>query len=225
LPVSDGNAEASILSLFDIALTLAPRPKRRPFSWAAFFRHLGGFGLFLVAVLDSSPIPTFGGPDILTAIFCARHAEPWYYYSVMATLGSVLGAWLTYRAAHLAGASYLQSKFGKRRVKRLLQYFERWGTGSLAISAAVPFPFPTSAFFAAAGVLNYSRRKFIAVVALCRGLRYALIGLIAFLYGRQFLRVMRHPKQYYGWFLAIVFAIAALVATGIMIQRRLQPEE
>src|SRR5438045_8736888 len=47
----------------------------------SMFRHLGALGLFFLAVLDSSPLPTFGGPDILTAVLSARHHQPWYYYA------------------------------------------------------------------------------------------------------------------------------------------------
>jgi membrane protein YqaA with SNARE-associated domain len=184
-------------------------------------RHLGGPGLFAVAVVDSSPLPTFGGPDILTAIFAARHVEPWYYYAAVATLGSVLGAFLTYRAAHLAGSDYLQKKFGKRRVKKSLAYFEKWGTGGLAVSSAVPFPFPTSTLFAAAGVLKYPVKKFLIVVSACRAARYTMIALIAFHYGRHFIRALRNPGQYYGWILAIVIVLAGLIATAVFMRRRL----
>jgi len=186
-------------------------------------RHLGGLGLFIVAILDSSPLPTFGGTDILTAVLAARHTEPWYYYAAIATVGSVIGAYITFRAARVAGSTYLQKKFGKRRVATFLTDFEHWGTGGLAISTAVPFPFPTSALFAAAGALKYSRRKFLLVVSACRAARYTVIALVAFHYGRHFIRVLRHPGQYYGWFLAIILAVAALVATAILMQRRLQP--
>jgi membrane protein YqaA with SNARE-associated domain len=188
----------------------------------AIIRHLGGFGLFAVAVLDGSPLPTFGGPDILTGILAARHVEPWYFYAAVATLGSVVGSYLTFRAARLAGAGYLQSKFGKRRVANLLSYFERWGTGALAVSAAVPFPFPTSAFFAAAGVLNYSLRKFIAVVAICRGIRYTIIALVAFHYGRHFIRALRHPSEYYGWLAALAIALGLMFVAAVLVRKQLQ---
>jgi len=210
------------MSFLTIPAKVARRAKPRPVSYATMLRHLGGFGLFLIAILDGSPLPTFGGPDILTAILAARHAEPWYYYAAMATAGAVIGAYITFRAARLAGSSYLERKFGKRRVARLLAYFEEWGTAGLAVSTAVPFPFPTSAFFAAAGVLNYSRRKFLIVVALCRGARYSIVALVAFHYGRHFIRVLRHPAQYYGWFAAILIAFAGLVVTAILTRRRLQ---
>jgi membrane protein YqaA with SNARE-associated domain len=210
-----------ISSLFDIAARLAPRAKPHPVNYAAMLRHLGGVGLFAVAVVDSSPLPTFGGPDILTAIFAARHVEPWYYYAAVATLGSVLGAYLTYRAAHLAGADYLQKKFGKRRVKKGLAYFEKWGTSGLAVSCAVPFPFPTSTLFAAAGVLKYPWRKFLGVVTVCRAVRYTMIAFVAFHYGRHFIRAMRHPGQYYVWIFGILIVLAGLVAATLLMRRRL----
>jgi membrane protein YqaA with SNARE-associated domain len=215
----------TISSLLDIVASFAPRAKPtakpHPVNYAAVLRHLGGLGLFMVAVVDGSPLPTFGGPDILTAILAARHVEPWYYYAAVATLGSVLGAYLTYRAAHLAGAGYLQKKFGKRRVKKSLAYFEKWGTGSLAVSSAVPFPFPTSTLFAAAGVLKYPARKFLVVVTVFRGLRYSMIALIAFHYGRHFIRALRHPGEYYGWILAIMIVLAGLIAAAVLMRRRL----
>jgi membrane protein YqaA with SNARE-associated domain len=208
-----------------IATVLAPRPKRRPSPsfTTTLLHHLGGFGLLLIAVVDSSPLPTFGGTDILTAILSARRVQPWYYFVAMATTGSVIGAYITFRAAQKAGSDYLERKFGKRKVSRFLETFEHWGTGGLAVSTAVPFPFPTSALFAAAGVLKYPTRKFLLVVAACRGARYAVIGLVAFHYGRHFIRVLRHPGQYYGWFIAIIIAAAGLVAAAFLVHRHLQP--
>src|ERR1700734_286679 len=44
-------------------------------------RHLGALGLFFLAVLDSSPIPTFGGPDILLVILVSTRRNPWYEYA------------------------------------------------------------------------------------------------------------------------------------------------
>lgn len=176
--------------------------------------------MFIVAVVDGSPLPTFGGPDILTAILSARHVEPWYYYAAVATVGSVLGAYLTYRAGRLAGAEYLQKKFGKRRVKKALAYFEKWGTGSLAVSSAVPLPFPTSALFAAAGVLNYPVRTFFIVVTVCRGVRYTAVALIAFHYGRRFTRALHHPGQYYDWILAVLVLLGMLIVSGVLMRKQ-----
>ena len=185
-------------------------------------RHLGGVGLFLLAIVDSSPIPTFGGLDILTAILAARQREPWYYYAGFATAGSVIGAYLTFRIARKAGLDYLNRKFGKRKVARLLKYFQRWGTGALVVSTVVPLPFPTSAFFAAAGVLDYPLRTFIMVVALGRAVRYGAIAAIASHYGRRFVVGLRHLGQHSGWLLAIAAAVVIATTAAIMLTKRLQ---
>ncbi|HTA45413.1 MAG TPA: VTT domain-containing protein [Bryobacteraceae bacterium] len=189
--------------------------------FTAVFRHLGASGLFLLAILDSSPLPTFGGPDILIAILAASHADPWYEYVAATVAGSVIGAYLTFRLAHRAGSSYLQNKFGKGKVAVVLNVFEDWGTGILVASTAVPFPFPTSMFYAAAGASNYPVNRFLAVVAVCRTARYAAIAIVADLYGRHFIRVLRHPMQYWGWFLISIALVSALVATGVLVNRRL----
>ena len=185
-------------------------------------RHLGGLGLFLVAMLDSSPLPTFGGLDILTAVLSARHREPWYYYAAIATIGSVISAYMTFRAARGAGAEYLERRFGKSRVKKLLAHFEKWGTGALVASTAIPFPFPTSFFFAAAGVLKYPLPKFIAVVAVCRAARYATIALIAALYGRKFIRALGHPEKYYGWAIGMVILLGGAIGVWAMLRKHAQ---
>jgi membrane protein YqaA with SNARE-associated domain len=195
---------------------------RRRRGISAFLRPLGPFGLFLLAVVDSSPIPTFAGPDILTAILAARHREPWYYYAAAATAGSVFGAYLMYRVARKAGLEYLSRKFGPRRVARLLKYFERWGAGALAVSTAVPLPFPTSAFFAAAGALDYPLRRFVVVVALGRAARYGAIGAIASHYGRHFVASLRHLQQHTGWLLAVAAAVVLVVTVAIVLRRRLE---
>lgn len=189
---------------------------------AAFLRHLGAFGLLLLAIADSSPIPTLAGPDILTAILAARQREPWYYYAGLATVGSVIGAYMMFRMARKAGLDYLNRKFGQRKVARLLKYFERWGTGALVFSTVVPFPFPTSAFFAVAGVLDYPLRRFIIVVALGRAIRYGAIAAIAFHYGRRFVVGLQHPGQHLGWVLAIAAAVAIAVIVALVLRKRLE---
>jgi len=185
------------------------------------FRHLGAFGLFFLAILDSSPVPTFGGPDILLAILVSTRRNPWYEYAAVATVGSAIGAFMTFRLARKAGDAYLESKFGHARVAAFLGVFKKWGTGTLVASTAIPFPFPTSLVFAAAGASDYRLDKYLAVVAISRGARYTVIGLLADLYGRHFVRMFRHPTQYWGWFLVFAVAVLAMIGAGILVNRRL----
>jgi membrane protein YqaA with SNARE-associated domain len=186
------------------------------------FRHLGAAGLFFLAILDSSPVPTFGGPDILIAILAGSHRSPWYEYAAVTTAGSVIGAYLTFRIARKAGSAYLNSKFGHGKVSGFLKLFQKWGTGTLVATTAIPFPFPTSMVFAAAGASDYRMSKYLPIVAVCRGARYSAIAIVADLYGRHFIRVLRHPTQYWGWLLLFAAVTAGLIGGGILINRRLE---
>jgi membrane protein YqaA with SNARE-associated domain len=189
----------------------------------SMFRHLGALGLFSLAILDSSPVPTFGGPDILIAILVATRPNPWYEYAAVAAIGSTIGAFLTFRLARKAGEAYLESKFGQRKVTSLLAVFKKWGTGTLVASTAIPFPFPTSLVFAVAGASDYHLGKYLAVVGLSRGVRYTAIGVVAHLYGRHFVRILRHPTQYWGWLLLFTAAVLVLIGAGILVNRRMLP--
>jgi membrane protein YqaA with SNARE-associated domain len=191
------------------------------YSFTSMFRHLGALGLFFLAILDSSPLPTFGGPDILITLLSASHRNTWYEYAAVATAGSVIGAVLTFRIARKAGSAYLDSKFGDGKVSALLKLFKKWGTGTLVASTAVPFPFPTSMFFAIAGASNYPVGKFLAIVTICRAVRYTAIAIVADRYGRHFARMLRHPTQSWGWLLLFTAIIFSLVAGGILINKRL----
>jgi membrane protein YqaA with SNARE-associated domain len=194
---------------------------RRGHGFTSIFRHLGALGLFSLAIVDSSPLPTFGGPDILTAILAASQRNPWYEYAAVATAGSVIGAYLTFRLARKAGSAYLHSKFGHRKLDAILNFFHKWGTSALAVSTAVPIPMPTSMLFAAAGASDYGVGRFLTVVIICRSVRYTFIAIVADHYGRHFVRVLRHPSQYWGWLLLFAAVIFSLIMAGILLNRRL----
>ncbi len=200
---------------------LAPR-QRHPAaqSFASTIRHLGALGLFFLAIVDSSPIPAFGSADILTAVLSASHRNPWFEYAATATAGSMIGAYITFRLAHKAGSAYLESRKGI--ASKLPMLFKKWGIGALAASAAIPIPSPTSMFFAAAGASDYPLGKFLAVVAVSRAVRYSVIALVADLYGRHFIRALRHPTQYWGWLLVFIAVTIGLIVGGILINRRLE---
>src|SRR5580700_1817948 len=196
--------------------------RRTTHSFASTLRHLGAAGLFSLAILDSSPIPTFGGPDILTAVLAASPHELWYAYAASATAGSVIGAYFTFRLARKAGSAYLDAKFKKNKIGKFLNLFKRWGTGTLAASTAIPLPTPTSMFFAAAGASDYPQGKFLGIVAVCRALRYFAIAYLAANYGRHFMSILRHPIQHWGWLALFISLTVALIGGGILLTR-LQP--
>jgi membrane protein YqaA with SNARE-associated domain len=183
-------------------------------------RHLGPLGLFLLAIFDSLPFPTFGALDIFTAVLAARQRHLWYYLAALATAGSVVGACITFRMARRAELQFLHRRFGEKRIAKLKRQFERWGTGALAVCTGVPFPLPTSACFAVAGALNYPLKTFVVVVALCRVLRYSAIALIAGLYGRRFIISLRHLWEHSALIVVLFIAAAVAIILAVVLVKR-----
>src|ERR1700720_252446 len=78
-------------------------------------RRLGGPGLVLLGVADNSVIPLTGSMDVLTIWLAARHHEPWPYYALMATLGAVIGGYITYSLPRKGGKETMERKLSKKR--------------------------------------------------------------------------------------------------------------
>src|SRR5208283_3054924 len=89
-------------------------------------RRLGGPGLVLLGIADNSVIPLTGSMDVLTIWLAARHREPWFYYALMATIGAVLGGYITYALARKGGKEAMERKLSKRRAAKVYKRFERW---------------------------------------------------------------------------------------------------
>jgi membrane protein YqaA with SNARE-associated domain len=174
-------------------------------------RRLGGWGLVLLGVADNSVIPLTGSMDVLTVWLAARHREPWIYYALMATIGAVLGGYITYSLARKGGKHAMERRLSKRRAAKVYKRFERWGFSAIAIPALLPPPFPFVPFLLAAGAMQYSRVKFLGALVLGRGVRYSIAAYLGALYGRHVLRFFsRYDK------LAVGILIGLAVVGGVL---------
>lgn len=169
--------------------------------------HLGGPGLILLGVLDNSVIPLPGSMDIITILLAAHHHEPWFYYAIMATAGSLVGGYLTYRMARRGGKETLEKRFSQKKVKKVYAIFERWGFASVAIPAMLPPPFPIVAMLLAAGAMQYPTKKFLTALAVGRGIRYGILAYLGYHYGRN---IVRFFAQYY-WPVLIALIVFSVV--------------
>jgi membrane protein YqaA with SNARE-associated domain len=167
--------------------------------------HLGGPGLILLGVIDNSPIPLPGSMDVATILLAAHNRNMWIYYAMMATAGSVVGGYLTYRMARKGGKETLEKRFSKRKTARVYAIFERWGLVSVAIPAILPPPFPIVPMLLAAGAMQYSTRKFLAALAVGRGIRYAILAYLGAHYGRHIVRLF---ALYYWPVLIVLIAFS-----------------
>ena len=177
--------------------------------------HLGGLGFIPLGLLDSSVIPLPGSMDMLTIVLSAGNQGLWLYYAMMATVGSVIGGFVTYRLARKGGKETLERKFPARRLEKVYRIFRRWGFWAIAIAALLPPPAPMVPFLFAAGAMQYSVKKFLFALTLGRITRYCLLAFLAAHYGRQMLTVISqhgHPVL-----IAVIGLITAAMAALIFI--------
>jgi membrane protein YqaA with SNARE-associated domain len=178
-------------------------------------RRLGGPGLVLLGIADNSVIPLTGSMDVLTIWLAARHREPWFYYAMMATIGAVLGGYITYGLARKGGKQALERRLSKRRAVKVYRRFERWGFGAIAVPALLPPPFPFVPFLLAAGAMQYSRKKFLTALIVGRGIRYSIAAYLGALYGRH---VLRFFAKYQAPALGILMGLAVVGGILTLIQ-------
>jgi membrane protein YqaA with SNARE-associated domain len=75
---------------------------------------------------------------------------------LVATIGSVIGGYATYRLARKGGKETLELTFSARTLDKVYRIFERWEFGAFAIAALLPPPTPIVPLVFAAGVMQYS---------------------------------------------------------------------
>ncbi len=176
-----------------------------------WLRRLGGPGLILLGLADNSFIPMPGGMDMLTIVLSASHHGWWWYYAIMATIGAVLGGYITYRIGRKGGKEYIESRFPKRRLAKIYDRFEHGGGfWAVCIPAMLPPPIPYVPFLLAAGALDYPRRKFLAAITVGRAIRYFLVAYLAHIYGKQ---IMGFVTRYYK---PILWIFIAMTAFGVL---------
>ena len=150
--------------------------------------------------------------DVATILLAARDKPLWFYYALMATAGSVAGAFLTYRLARKGGKAALAKRFPERKVKKVLKTFERWGFAAILVPALLPPPFPLVPFLVAAGAMQYPLAKFLVALTAGRLARYFILAFLGAHYGRQILAVFaRHAAV--TLYMSLAVALAAVIIT------------
>jgi membrane protein YqaA with SNARE-associated domain len=143
----------------------------------------GAPGLFIVALLDSSFLPLPGITDVLLVVFVTREKEHVLLYVLATTLGSVVGCLAMHALGRTGGEALVRRRFTGERVERAMALLQRHGIMSVLIPSLLPPPAPFKIFILLAGVVGISRVRLAAAIAIGRGARYLVIGLLTYRYG------------------------------------------
>lgn len=180
-----------------------------------WMRHLRSVGLIAVGIADNSVIPMPGSMDVLTIYLAASEPRYWPYYAFMATVGALIGGYITYALARKGGKEALERKLRKKQTTKIYRKFEHWGFGAVALPAMLPPPFPIVPFLLAAGALQYPRKQFLGALALGRGVRFTVVAGLGALYGDA---IVGFFAKYYKPALAILIGLAVLASILALIE-------
>jgi membrane protein YqaA with SNARE-associated domain len=175
----------------------------------------GAFGLFAVAVLDSTFVPLPSSVDALMILLSTAYPSWMLFYALMATSGSAVGCLILYLISRRAGARALQ-RFSEAKQARVKNQIERYDAVSVLVATLLPPPFPFKLFVVTAGVFRFSLLRFMLAIVVGRGVRFLLIGYFAVRYGAEAKEIL---LKYYPW---IGLGLVAAIVIFVVIKQRLK---
>ena len=187
-----------------------------------FFWRLGGPGLLLLGILDSSFLFAPLGNDLLVVAMTARaHSVPaMLYYAFMSTIGSVLGCLLVDVLLRRAGEKGLEKQLPRKRLEYVKYKVKKNAAWALVVASIAPPPFPFTPFVMASAALQYPRLRMAAIVGGARMVRFTTLGVLALLFGRHILRWVQTPTM--QWLLiglVVVCVAGSVISVGGWIRR------
>jgi membrane protein YqaA with SNARE-associated domain len=177
----------------------------------------GPFGLFVVALLDSSFVPLPSSADALMLLLTTAKPRWMIVYALVATAGSAAGCLILYYVSRRAGQRAL-NRFSEKKQKRVKGWIDRYDVISVLVASLLPPPFPFKLFVVSAGVFRFSVTRFLIAIIVGRGFRFLLEGYFAIRYGAQAKSVLAHYYPWIGLGLAILVVLVFL-ARGLLKRR------
>ena len=175
----------------------------------------GAFGLFIVALLDSTFVPLPSSADALMLVLSTAHPSWMLLYAFMATAGSALGCWILYLISRRAGARAL-NRFSERKQQRVKYLIERYDMIAVLVATLLPPPFPFKLFVVTAGVFRFSLTRFMIAIIAGRAFRFLLEGYFAVRYGAEAKEIL---AKYYPW---IGIGLVAVIMVVVIVRRILK---
>lgn len=180
-----------------------------------YFIALGPFGLFAVALLDSTFVPLPSSVDALMILLTTANPRWMVAYAAIATAGSTIGCVILYSISLRAGSRALR-KFSPAKQKRVKDWIDRYDVLSVLVASLMPPPFPFKLFVVSAGVFRFSLIRFTIAIMAGRMFRFLLEGYLAIRYGAQAKEVL---AKYYPW---IGLGLAIAIVVGFLIRKSAQ---
>jgi len=193
----------------------------RSFFLSIFGSLMTWWGLAIIAALDSTLIVVIPlAVDIAVIVLTSRSRDLVWLYPIVASLGSLGGAAVTFYIGRRVGEPGLEHFVSKGRMDRIRRRIEDKGAVALAVLDLLPPPFPFTACILAAGALEVRPSLFFMTLVLTRLLRFGVEATLAFFYGRQIIGWLESPTFQYIGIGLFGFAIVATTIGAIQLVRK-----
>ena len=190
---------------------------------AFFFSFLGYFltpvGLIMMGFLDGSIVFFLPfGIDFVVIMMAARRPDLFWLYTLLATIGSVAGAAMTFWIGRKVGEHGLRYFVDERRLKRVSERVSGGAGASVALLAIIPPPFPFTPLVMTSGALGVGTWAFFGTLTGMRAIRFAIEATLARRYGTGILGWMKTPsfKMVVGAFIALAFVGTVISAIALV---------
>ncbi len=190
-------------------------------SASAILTSIGGIGVMLLAIADSSFLSVPEANDVLIVVLSAGKSWTNMAYFVSLTIaGSVIGCLILYTIGRKGGNPILRRKFSQEKIERAEKLFERYGILTVLIPSIIPPPMPFKIFVLSAGVFRLKVWEFLIAVIIGRTIRYSMWGILAVLYGNHVKSYMQRNLDLMGTIFTVGFALSLALAFIYYFYRR-----
>jgi membrane protein YqaA with SNARE-associated domain len=152
-------------------------------AWIAALKALGGWGLLLLAVIDSIAIPI--PLDALVASYVYSLPHKAWLYCIAAAVGSAVGSLVPYALGRAGGELFLLKRIDESRLQRIRDRFEKQEFLALMVPAILPPPTPFKLFVFSAGVFEMKVLDFLLAITSGRLIRFAAVSVLTIIFGPQ----------------------------------------
>ena len=204
-----------------LAFVLAGIPWKKIGGWlvkakfwlVAVLKPFGVFGIFGLAIIDSSSMPLPFLDPLVVSYGAADHKKA-FLYCLMAALGSALGSMVPYYLGRAGGELFLLKRINRERYERLRDRFEKQEFLAIMLPAMCPPPMPVKLFELAAGVFEMRPLSYFLAIASGKFIRFLVESILVIVYGPAILQTALHVLHQH---LGGVLGVMGLVVVGILV--------
>ena len=191
---------------------------RGEFWLVALLKPLGAFGIFGLAIVDSSSLPLPFMDPLIVSYAAADHRKA-LLYCFVAAVGSAIGSMVPYYLGRAGGELFLLKRINRERYEQLRDRFEKQEFLAIMLPAMCPPPMPVKLFELAAGVFEMRPVMYFLAISTGKFVRFLVESVLVIVYGPAILSTALHVLHRH---LSVVLGVAGagLVVILVWVVRR-----